>query len=153
MDYLIDKYETDKNLYGKLNNDHENWIGEGSNYHFYMEKILYLKMIVLSQKPMKTIFGVGTYNIINLFIDWCHNITSINALNKFDISGLYALCNQSDCEGFYSPGNAMDICCLFDKIEPFVKKYNCYSCIYNNENRLYDVFKHSYMSGRKIIIS
>ena len=81
----------------------------------------------------------------------------MNALNNFDMGGLFALCNQSDCEGYYTPGNSLDICSLFDKIEPFVKKYDCYNCIYTKEERLfntvYEVFEHSYKTMKKVTIS
>ena len=80
----------------------------------------------------------------------------MNALNNFDMGGLFALCNQSDCEGYYTPGNSLDICSLFDKIEPFVKNYKCYYCIYTKEGRLfntlYKVFEHSYKTLCKVSI-
>ena len=37
----------------------------------------------------------------------------------FNISGIYAFCNKSDCEGYYSVGNSYDICQLFKLIKPF----------------------------------
>jgi hypothetical protein len=47
------------------------------------------------------------------------NFAIVDALIYFDIGGLYSFCNKNDCEGFYSPGNSVDICKLFDLIEPF----------------------------------
>ena len=81
----------------------------------------------------------------------------MNALNHFDIGGLFALCNQSDCEGYYTPGNSLDICSLFDKIKPFVKKYSVYDDIYENARNfhnksVYEVFEHSYKTLNKVII-
>jgi hypothetical protein len=98
-------------------------------------------------------------NSIKILIEICQNLNFLNALNYFEIGGLLALCNQSDCEGYYTPGNSLDICILFDKIEPFVKKYDCYSCIYGNidednwSNKLYDVFEYSYKNCKKVIIT
>jgi len=51
------------------------------------------------------------------------SIKFINSLNYFGLGGLYALCNQSDCEGFYTPGNSLDIYRLLVKIKPRVEKY------------------------------
>ena len=151
IDYIQDKYEKDKELYD------ENWIGEGSSYYCYMKNLLELKSHVLSQKQTRLISGIPMpMDEVSLFIQTCHNLKYINALNKFDIGGLFALCNQSDCEGYYTPGNSLDICSLFDRIEPFVKKYECYDCIYTKEgrtyNRIYDVFEESYKTMKKVSI-
>ena len=78
-------------------------------------------------------------------------------MNYFELGGLFALCNQTDCEGYYTPGNSLDICSLFDRIEPFVKKNDDYNCIYNKEgrlyNRLYDVFEYSYKTLKRVTIA
>ena len=93
---------------------------------------------------------------VTLLVQRCHNLKYMNALNRFDVGGLFALCNQSDCEGYYTPGNSLDICSLFDIIEPFLKKYSCYNCIYTKEgrtyNRIYDVFEESYKTMKKVSI-
>ena len=34
----------------------------------------------------------------------------------FGLGGLFALCNKTDCDGYYSVGNSVDICDLFKKI-------------------------------------
>lgn len=44
----------------------------------------------------------------------------MNALNKFDIGGLFVLCNQDDSDRYYTHGNSLDVCCLFDRIGLFV---------------------------------
>ena len=156
MDYIQDKYDKDKELYGHLKEDDENWIGEGSEYHCCIKDLMELKTIILSQKPTASVFGFEIDNTVNLFIKLCHNLRLMNSLNNFDIGGLFALCNQSDCEGYYTPGNSLDICSLFDRIEPFVKKYDCYNCVYTKEGRLfntvYEVFEHSYKTLRKVTI-
>ena len=156
IDYIQDKYEKDKELYGNLSEEDENWIGEGSRYYCYMEDLMDVKKILLEKKPSKNVFGIEMDNTVNVFIILCHKLKYMNALNRFDIGGLFALCNQSDCEGYYTPGNSLDICSLFDIIEPFVKKYSCYDFIYNKEgrmyNRIYDVFEESYKTKKKVSI-
>jgi len=157
MDYIQDKYDKDKELYGHLKDDDENWIGEGSSYYCYMKDLMEMKSILLAQKPTTSVFGIEIDNTVNVFIKLCHNLQLMNSLNKFDIGGLFALCNQSDCEGYYTPGNSLDICSLFDKIEPFVKNYSCYDAIYEKEGRLhnntvYEVFEHSYKTLHKVTI-
>ena len=41
-------------------------------------------------------------------------------LIEYGVAGLVALCRKSDCEGFYSVGNSVDICDLLIKIRPFL---------------------------------
>lgn len=100
--------------------------------------------------------GAEIDNYIPTFLKECEKYHVLNMLNFFEVGGLYALCNQCDCEGNYTSGNSMDICILLDKIEPFVKQKNvdCYECIYVSEgrfyNRLYDVFDESYKT-RKLV--
>lgn len=154
IDYIQDKYDKDRELYGHLKDDDENYIGEGSSYYFFMKYLMQLKKTILSQKLTISVFGVEMDNTVNVFIKLCNNLQLMNALNNFDIGGLFALCNQSDFDGYYTPGNSSDICSLFDRIEPFVKKYECYDCIYNKECRLlYEVFEYSYKKMKKVTIS
>ena len=85
------------------------------------------------------------------------NYSVINALNYFDVGGLFVLTNQSCYDGIYTIGNSLDICDLFDKIKPFMEKYNnTYESIYVKEgrfyDRLYDVFEESYQTKTKVII-
>ena len=66
------------------------------------------------------------------FLEECNQIEFIDLLVKFGVGGLYALCHKSDCEGFYSVGNAYDICDLIPKILEFTSDnyYNrCFNCI------------------------
>lgn len=44
----------------------------------------------------------------------------VDVFIHYGLGGLYALCNKTDCGGFYSVGNALDICQLFDTIEDFM---------------------------------
>jgi hypothetical protein len=43
-----------------------------------------------------------------------------NTLIFFGMNGLYKLIAKSDCEGFYSPGDSMDIGNMLILIEPFI---------------------------------
>jgi hypothetical protein len=162
IDYILDKYNKDKELYGHLTDNNDGFIGEGSTYYMYMCDLLKLKTAVLEKKVYRTILEldikieIPNDDYINKFINVC-NLNYINALNRFNIGGLYALCNQSDCEGYYTPGNSLDICQLFDIIEPFVKKYSStHSCIYDTdnaiENTIYEVFEHSYKTLKNVKI-
>lgn len=161
FDYIEDKFDKDLIQYGDLSEDHENWIGENSSYYNYKNILLELKTLVFPPSSNSHIYNQDVYNHVNKFIiAFCQvrQLDFLNALNYFGIGGLYALCNQSDCEGLYTPGNSLDICSLFDKIELFVKKYDTYQGIYNKESRifdncLYDVFQHSYNTKENVIIT
>jgi hypothetical protein len=43
-----------------------------------------------------------------------------NTLIFFGMNGLYKLIAKSDCEGFYSPGDSLDICNMLNLIEPYL---------------------------------
>jgi hypothetical protein len=87
----------------------------------------------------------------------------IDALISFDVGGLFTFCYKSDCEGFYSSGNSMDICRLFNTIELFVKELDAetHSAIYNKQNGtfsdgyegLYKVFENSWKNDLIVTIS
>ncbi len=90
---------------------------------------------------------------VNIFI---HIITEfpqyIDALIYFNVGGIYSLVNKSDCEGFYSPGNSLDIIILLDLIKPIINEYynDEYSTIYED---IYDMFEESWKEKENIIIS
>jgi hypothetical protein len=46
--------------------------------------------------------------------------TLIDTFISLDIYGLYVLVQKSDCDGFFSPGNALDIFILLQTIKPFI---------------------------------
>jgi hypothetical protein len=94
-------------------------------------------------------------NTITIFTRLCHNLNIMNAFNYFEIGGLIALCRQNDCDGYYTPGNSLDICILFDIIKDTVMMHNIfiYDCIYIAKNNLYDLFQESYTTVNKVIIS
>jgi hypothetical protein len=158
FDYIQDKFQRDLELNTDLTEN-----GEGSQYDFYKKYIIEFINIMKMGEKDKNIFGIENDNTINNFINIARrNFDYVNALIYFDINGIYTLCNKNDCEGFYSPGNSLDICQLFDLIEPFVEKisvdihYEIYLLDTNSnfsENRLYDLFKESVSKNKKIIIT
>jgi hypothetical protein len=157
FDYIQDKFQKDFELYNSINDEEDEYfIGEGSIYNCYKKYINTLQKLITDTVGPK-ILGISRDDKIGVFIRTCQNLNILNALNYFELGGLFALCNQSDCEGYYTPGNSLDICSLFDTIQPFVKKYDCYDCIYTEEgrlfNRLYDVFEYSHKTLKKISIA
>ena len=153
FNYIQDKYQKDYKLYKELTEDNENWIGNGSPYNFY--KNIIIELI----NTFNTLEKNGNDNIIDNFINNA-TILVVNALIYFDIGGLYSFCNKCDTEGYYSVGNSVDICQLFELIEPFIKNYdeNIHKVIYVPDTKvnnciLYDLFKESIITNRKINIS
>jgi hypothetical protein len=128
------------------------------NYKLNKKKI-YNLMESMKLGEKQNLFGTSIDMTINNFNEIVSNISYINALNYFDVGGLYFLCNKNDFEGIYSPGNAMDICNLFDLIKPFVKQNSeeVYSIVYINggeiiDKNLYDLFKMAALENKKIYI-
>lgn len=157
LHYIQDKFDKDKQCYNDVKQGEENYIGEGSEYYCYMNYLYELKKIVLEQKPVKNEFGMTLDNTLINFVRMCNDVNIMNALNYFEIGGLFVLCNQSDCEGYYTPGNSLDICSLLDRIEPFIKNYG-YDFIYEEEedrgvNTVYSVFEYSYKTFKKVTIA
>jgi hypothetical protein len=157
IDYILDKFDKDQELYKNIEEYDDNWIGKGSSYYCYMNNLCDLKEKLLDTNQIKSVFGITIDNTLNNFINLCNNLKYVNSLNYFEIGGLYALCNQSDCDGYYTPGNSLDICRLFDQIKPFMQKYYGYYYIYVEEGRVYNtvysVFENSYMNTQKVRIS
>ena len=162
LEYIIEKFKKDEELYTDITDEEdENYINEGSSYYFH-KKIITNIISQISLPSVNTNISPYNSNILLQFLNLASQLSTIDSLIYFNIGGLYALCNKSDCEGFYSVGNAHDIVLLFDTIEPFFKqnyeKYNnhCYECVYITEgrfsDRLYDVFKESTEKNQKITI-
>ena len=87
----------------------------------------------------------------NIFLNYCEQSPFVDALVFFNISGLCAFCNKSDCEGYYSVGNSYDICQLFKLIQNFYtvdKEF--FQDIYKTINKIKKVFQES-LRKRKII--
>jgi hypothetical protein len=157
FDYIQDKFKKDFEAYNSITDEEdEHYIAEGTTYNCYKKDVI--KIILSMANPQeKNIFGLD--NTINDFIIITRNLSYVDALIYFDIGGLYSLCIKSDCEGFYSVGNSVDICQLFDLIEPFIKSNNedTHKAIYIPESRfygncLYELFKESATQNKKIII-
>jgi len=121
FDYIVDKFQKDEELYKNITNedDDENYIGEGSNYFIHKTNINKIINIISKPSVITNVFDNG-HNLVPKFLNLITNISYIDSLIYFDIGGLYALCNKSDCEGVYSVGNSYDIILLFDLIEPFL---------------------------------
>ena len=157
FDYIIDKFQKDEELYKDITNESDrHYIGEGSNYFMHKKNINKIITSVLKPDVIANVQRTDN-NLVIKILQLITNISYIDSLIYFNLGGLYALCNKSDCEGFYSVGNSYDIILLFDLIKPFVQKYtDCYDCIYVVEgrlsNRLYDVFKESIEKNEKIDI-
>ena len=83
----------------------------------------------------------------------------IDGLIFFGVGGLFTLSNNSDCEGFYTPGNSYDICNLLDIIKNILKEKfgDAYNIIYETYNHdatcIYDLFKESMNINENIIIT
>lgn len=128
---------------------------DNSSYWYYMNVI---KELINEMDEIETakkfVSEVNIDNTISIFIHQCYNLNLVNAFNYFEIGGLIALCNQNDCDGYYTPGNSLDICVLFDIIKDTFMMHNIfiYDYIYTSKNNLYDVFQESYTTVNKVII-
>jgi hypothetical protein len=91
------------------------------------------------QKSSEGIFGIirEHNHILDCFINKIWENYFIDLLIEFGVGGIYALCNKSDCEGFYSVGNAYDIHELLNTIRPFLLKDT--EDLESSDNWLYDV--------------
>jgi len=153
FEYILDQFNKDKKLLKNVTEDDENWNGKGSYYDSYKTN--------LCKAHNKLLGNRTTHNdLLNSFNSVFNSIEYMNSLNYFKMGGLLALCKQSDCEGIYTPGNSLDICILFDRIEPFLKTKDefIYNAIYNDEqndfcNSIYSIFNKSYNVLQNVIIS
>lgn len=76
-------------------------------------------------------------------------LIDVNRLILFDVGGLFALCNKSDCDGYYSVGNSYDIVNLLKIIKPYMD-YTKY--IEEWFNTLIELFQESVELKEKISI-
>ena len=74
----------------------------------------------------------------------------INLFIGVNIIGLYALCNKSENEGYYSVGNSHDICNLLTLIKPFIESANIN--IYESVIQIEKVFEKSRISNKNVFI-
>lgn len=130
-------------------------ITDDSTYIFYMDTMNSLINEINTMSITKeATLGLKMDNTISIITTLSRNLNVMNAFNYFEINGLLALCNQNDCDGYYSPGNSLDICNLLNKIKEFIFKNSIiYEQIYVNKNNLYDLFEESHKTNSKVIIS
>jgi hypothetical protein len=131
---------------------------ENATYHFHKEKIKSIIKFINENK--KTTLGENNYDLIN-FLDICKSdLYCIDSLIYFGAGGIFVLCHKMDCEGYYSSGNSLDICELFELIKETVKnskKTNLYDAMYKKEFNifstcLYDLFNESVTKRIKVNI-
>jgi hypothetical protein len=94
--------------------------------------------------------------LISLFLGNC-TLDIIDILIFFGLGGLYSFCNKSDCEGYYSVGNAYDICEFLKLIKPFLikNKKNMHSPdnnFYKFVTEIEKVFKESVETKNLVVI-
>jgi hypothetical protein len=102
---------------------------------------------------------VAEYDLTNLFAELPEDIDvngylfmmlnyqTQDALIFLGLIGIYHLLNKSDCDGFYSPGNSMDIVELLKNIEEYIDKETV------PFDDLLDLFNTSYKNNQLIIIA
>jgi hypothetical protein len=103
------------------------------------------------------LFIVMNLHLFNGFLEECKNIEFIDLLIKFGVLGIYTLCYKRDNEGYYSVGNAYDICDLFSLIRDFTLDnkddiYASENIIYRNIKQIERVFQESVCLKRIITI-
>lgn len=157
MDYLKDKFTKDQELYTSQDTGNADYIGIGSYYDYYMNNMTELinEIGEINKSDFYYVnIDIQLDNTIRVFMSFASELKNVSSLNYFDVGGLFSLCNQSDNEGYYTPGNALDICLLLDKIKFYMKKYEGYNCIYKTQmvtcNTLYDVFETSHLRLIKV---
>jgi hypothetical protein len=156
FDYITDKFANTN-----VNVEEDDDTGENTSYHRHMNNIKQIIAIVEEASAPKSTPDICATNImtfikainndVNVFVSACNKLNSIDSLIYFDINGLYALCNKSDCEGYYSPGNSSDICQLLDLIKPFVKVNDEYVYERIYEGYLYRLFTES--ATKRLIVT
>lgn len=95
-------------------------------------------------------------DLFDAFSEYSGDLCFINILIQFGVGGIYALCNKSDCDGFYTPGNSYDICQLIMIIKPFTIKNKDNiddeeNWVYRCMDRLLELFQES--SEKKLLVS
>jgi hypothetical protein len=134
--------------------------------HECYDKEEYLSECKKHLTMFNTIFNNGNEVSINEFISNVFLSKEVwgDLFIKYDINGIYVLCHKNDCEGYYSPGNALDICKLLELIkntnEEYFKEKGVYDIIYvNDENpidecfcSIYHLFEESWKTNKRITI-
>jgi hypothetical protein len=161
FDYITDKFAKDQANFANVTIEEDD-TGENTSYHHHMNNIKPIIAIVETESVPKSTPDICATNImsfikshnndVGVFIRACDKFySSIDSLIYFNINGLYALCNKSDCEGYYSPGNSSDICQLLDLIKPFIKVNDEYIYERIYEGDLYRLFTES--ATKRLIVT
>jgi hypothetical protein len=95
-------------------------------------------------------------DLFDAFSEYSGDLCFINILIQFGVGGIYALCNKSDCDGFYTPGNSYDIYQLIMLIKPFTIKNKDNiddeeNWVYRCTDKLLELFQES--SEKKLLVS
>jgi hypothetical protein len=154
LEYLKHKFEEDIKLHGTKLADDVNYIGEYSQYNYNKQSIL--NIIKNMDKDYSKDLGID--RTIDLFVSLTNKIKHTDALIYFEMGGLVSICNKSDCEGFYSPGNSLDICHLLNLLKPLLLAKN--ESEHNDELhidyttfvRMVELFEYSYKNLKNVII-
>lgn len=83
---------------------------------------------------------------VDKFLDVVSENKLVNTFIYLDICGCYAFLNKNDCEGYYSPGNALDILRTYKKCKPRNKEF------IDDFKQVIPILKESIKSDEKIII-
>jgi hypothetical protein len=107
---------------------------------FYVNKMLEIINKIESEPDLK----------IDIFLYYCNQQHFVDGLIFLNLYGLYAFCNKSDCDGYYSIGNSHDIFQLFNLINDFYidKEYTKHMI-----KRVKKIFKHSIRKRKIVTIS
>lgn len=117
---------------------------DADNYNYFMNKI---KTVIEINKNYQKTYGELC---VNYFIS---SLKETESFIYFNVFGIYVLFNKSDCEGFYSPGNALDICYLLNLIKPYMINTTEFNTVYVNNSSVYNLFNESREKYKNIIIS
>ncbi len=79
--------------------------------------------------------------------------TYIDALNYCDLGGLYSLCYKSNCDGYYTAGDALDMITLFDTVKDFIELKSVKEFVYEHEESFYKVCEASVKNRCMITIA
>jgi hypothetical protein len=88
--------------------------------------------------------------LVALLTSLNQSVEYYDGLLQINLGGIIALCNKSDCEGYYTPGNSLDIVILLDIIKPYIE-YDSLFCI-EYFNQLYEMFEESVKQKHRVLI-
>lgn len=141
---------------------------EECHYFINLKQICKIMMNIIYDEKENLRDNTNDFNVFyqiqretRLYTNFMQNMKQtpfyLDALIFYGVGGLYSLCDKSDCEGCYSPGNSLDICKWLDLIKDDVKGYEeaLYNCIFVPDHYgdcIYDVFDESWKNNAPVII-